>query len=35
MEVMKLFIKDTKAKACRRSRKLMEAKLDADSGFVQ
>jgi hypothetical protein len=32
-EVMKFLIKDTMAKACRRSRKRMEAKMEADGGF--
>jgi hypothetical protein len=35
MAVMKFFIRDTMAKSCRRSRKLMEAKLGADGDFFQ
>jgi hypothetical protein len=35
MEAMKFFIRDTMAKACRRSWKLMEAKVEADGDFFQ
>jgi hypothetical protein len=35
IEVMKFFIRDTMARACRRSRKVMEAKMKADGHFLQ
>jgi hypothetical protein len=35
VEMMKFFIRDTMAMACRRSRKLKEAKLEADGDFVR
>jgi hypothetical protein len=35
MKMMKFFTMTTVAKACKKSRKLMEAKLEADGDFVQ